>query len=137
MTTIKTGSWDSIHWESLRRGVELAEISSTKEMSCRLFRVQNQHEVRPVSHSSDQIILFLAGEGDYYVAGKPYRLTSGSWITVPAGAEHYVYVYNSPEPCLFAEFCAPASPPPLGELPDLPVRISPRRYSSRSALKKR
>jgi len=111
MSRIESGNWNESLWESLRPGIERVVFATGIEsMSCTIGRVENGHEVRPHSHPNDQVALVVQGECDYYVDGKPYRLTAGSWVTVPAGVEHYIHVYDSPVPCLQMDIFYPARP---------------------------
>ena len=132
MDGVKTGNWREFSWERLYRGVEQAILpTGTEAMSCMLHRIENGHEVRPRTHESEQLVLILAGECDYYVAGRSYRLTAGSWLTIPADAEHYIYVYDSTEPCVEVVVCAPACPPLSSELPDFVAAILTSEKASR------
>ena len=73
--------------------------------------VKNGNEVNPHSHpENEQVALLLEGECDYYVDGVPYRLTPGSWVTVPKGVEHYIHVYDSPVPCMQMDIFYPIRP---------------------------
>lgn len=111
MSKIESGNWNESLWEPLRSGIERVVLATGADsMSCTIGRVQNGHEVRPHSHPNEQIALVVEGECDYYVDGKPYRLTAGSWVTVPAGVEHYIHVYDSPVPCLQMDIFTPARP---------------------------
>lgn len=109
MYAVEFGSSEQVTWYPLRRGIEQATLfSESNAMSGVLNRIQNGHEVRPHSHPSEQIVLILAGECDYYVGGRSYRLTAGSWLTIPPNVEHYIYVYDSLTPCLQMSICVPA-----------------------------
>lgn len=111
MSKIESGNWNQSLWEPLRPGIERVVFGIGADLtSCSIAKVDNGHEVRPHSHPNEQVALVLEGECDYYVDGKPYRLTPGSWVTVPAGVEHYIHVYDSPVPCLQMDIFAPSRP---------------------------
>ena len=63
-------------------------------------------DLRPHSHADfDQLALILEGEADYYVDDVPHRMTAGSMLLVPAGAEHYIKPLT--EPCINLDVFAP------------------------------
>jgi mannose-6-phosphate isomerase-like protein (cupin superfamily) len=107
---IESGNWNEFPYQFMREGISRVVFGTgaAEHVCCTMGRVENGHEVKPHTHPHDQIALVIEGECDYYVDGKPYRLTPGSWVTVPGGVEHYIHVYDSPVPCMQMDiFCQP------------------------------
>jgi mannose-6-phosphate isomerase-like protein (cupin superfamily) len=111
MSKISYGNWNESKWQPLRAGIERVVFGMDADsMCCTIGRVENGNEVKPHTHPNEQIALVLEGECDYYVEGKAYRLTPGSWVTVPSNVEHYIHVYDSPVPCLQMDIFTPDRP---------------------------
>jgi mannose-6-phosphate isomerase-like protein (cupin superfamily) len=107
---IESGNWNELPMQPLRPGIERVVFAQGAQdlVCCTIGRVENGHEVKPHTHPHDQIALVVEGVCDYIVDGVPYRLTPGSWVTVPGGVEHYIHVYDSPVPCMQMDiFCQP------------------------------
>ena len=102
MTKIDYGNLDNLPWQFVREGITRKVFGMGAEnINATINKVENGNEKNPHTHEeNEQIALILEGECDYYVNGIPYRMTKGSWITVPAGVEHYIHVYDSPVPVL-------------------------------------
>jgi mannose-6-phosphate isomerase-like protein (cupin superfamily) len=111
MSKIANGNWNETKWQPLRAGIERVVFAMEADtLCCTIGRVENGNEVKPHTHPNEQVALVLEGECDYYVAGVPYRLTAGSWVTVPPNVEHYIHVYDSPVPCLQIDIFTPDRP---------------------------
>ncbi|GAB6107805.1 cupin domain-containing protein [Fusibacter bizertensis] len=111
MSKIASGNWNQAPWQVLRPGVERVIFAMEADgVCCQIGRVENDNEIRPHSHENEQIALVLEGECDYYVDGTPYKLTPGSWVTVPANVEHYIHVHDSAVPCIQMDIFTPDRP---------------------------
>jgi len=111
MSKISYGNWNETKWQPLRAGIERVVFGMDADsMCCTVGRVENGNEVKPHTHPNEQIALVLEGECDYYVEGVAYRLTPGSWVTVPPNVEHYIHVYDSSVPCLQMDIFTPDRP---------------------------
>ncbi len=102
MARVETGNWNNLPWQELRKGITRVVFGmGADNINCTVNRVENGNEVNPHKHPvNEQIALVIEGACDYYVDGICYRLTPGSWVTVPADVEHYIHVYDSPVPCM-------------------------------------
>ena len=70
------------------------------------FIVQEPNCSFPVhSHEPEEIIIVLEGERDAIIDGKLYRIKAGDILTVPSGARHGTYTYESG--CKVIEIFAP------------------------------
>ncbi|WMJ76952.1 MULTISPECIES: cupin domain-containing protein [unclassified Sedimentibacter] len=111
MARIESGNWNKLPWQEVREGISRVVFGTgVDNISCTINKVDNGNEVRPHSHPNEQIALVVKGECDYYVDGKAYRLTPGSWVSVPANIEHYIHVYDSPVPCMQMDIFFPVRP---------------------------
>ncbi len=111
MAKIESGNWNELPWQEVRAGISRVVFGmGADNVSCTANRVDNGNEVRPHTHPNEQIALVVEGQCDYYVDGVCYRLTPGSWVTVPADVEHYIHVYDSPVPCLQLDIFYPVRP---------------------------
>lgn len=86
-------------WQPVREGIRRVVFAGGQAQGCTLAlaECQNGNAVRPHTHPHAQLAIVLRGQCDYYVDGKPYRMTPGSWVFVPANVEHYIHVYDSDE----------------------------------------
>lgn len=102
MAKVESGNWNQLPWQVVREGITRVVFGTGADnINCTINKVDNGNAVNPHTHEkNEQIALVLEGECDYYVNGVAYRLTPGSWVTVPAGIEHYIHVYDSPVPCM-------------------------------------
>lgn len=85
--------WDAVEWKPARRGVE-HKVIVTAQTTLQLVRFEPGHDIRPHAHDFEQIAYILSGTLDYYIANEkgemmPHRMTAGSTIAIPAGAQHY------------------------------------------------
>jgi quercetin dioxygenase-like cupin family protein len=112
MAKVESGNWNQLPWQVVREGITRVVFGTGADnINCTINRVDNGNEVNPHTHEkNEQIALVLEGECDYYVKGIAYRLTAGSWVTVPAGVEHYIHVYDSPVPCMQMDIFYPLRP---------------------------
>lgn len=112
MARIESGNWNNLPWQEVREGITRVVFGmGADNINCTINKVDNGNEVRPHSHpTNEQVALVLEGECDYYVDGVAYRLTPGSWVTVPEGVEHYIHVYDSPVPCMQMDIFYPTRP---------------------------
>ena len=111
MTTIASGNWNESPWQLVREGIDRVVFAMEADsVSCTVARVENGNAIKPHTHPNEQVALVLEGTCDYYVDGVPYRLTPGSWVTVPANVEHYIHVFDSPVPCLQMDVFTPNRP---------------------------
>ncbi|MDF2503399.1 MAG: cupin [Clostridiaceae bacterium] len=111
MTTVASGNWNELPWEEVREGITRVVFAMEADsVCCSINKVENGNEVKPHKHPNEQVALVLEGQCDYYVDGVPYRLTSGSWVTVPSNVEHYIHVYDSPVPCMNMDIFTPDRP---------------------------
>lgn len=55
----------------------------------------NGHPTHPHSHSFEQLAVILQGTCDFYCGGVKYRLSEGSYMSIPPHVEHYIHVYDS------------------------------------------
>ncbi len=112
MARIESGNWSNLPWQEVREGITRVVFGmGADNINCTINKVNNGNEVRPHTHpDNEQIALVIEGECDYYVDGTPYRLTPGSWVTVPAGVEHYIHVYDSSVPCMQMDIFYPLRP---------------------------
>jgi len=111
MSTIANGNWNESPWQKVREGITRVVFAMEADsVCCTIGLVENDNEIKPHSHPNEQIALVIEGECDYYVDGVPYRLTPGSWVTVPANVEHYIHVHDSPVPCKQMDIFTPDRP---------------------------
>ncbi len=83
----------------------LAHLYASKNMTVS-FIVQEPNCSFPVhSHEPEEIVIVLEGERDAIIDGKLYRIKAGDILTVPSGARHGTYTYESG--CKVIEIFAP------------------------------
>jgi len=94
------GNLNNLPWQPVSEGASRKIFGMGSEnINCQVAKIENGVKTPPHVHeNNDQIAVITAGECDYYVDGKPYHMAEGSWITVPAGVEHYIHVYDSSVP---------------------------------------
>lgn len=98
------GNWyeEDAKWQPVRAGIRRVVFAGAHTKGCTLAvsECANGNAVRPHTHPHAQLAIVVKGQCDYYVDGKPYRMTPGSWVWVPANVEHYIHVYDSDEPVI-------------------------------------
>lgn len=109
MSRIESGNWNELPFQELRKGIGRVMVGTgADDVSIQIARVENGNEKRPHTHEEyDQVAIILEGECDYYVDGIPYRLTPGSWVTVPKNVEHYIDVHDSSAPVINMDIFTP------------------------------
>lgn len=102
MTEIQYGNWNNMPWQYFAEGMTRKMIGTeAKYANIAINKIHNNSAKKPHSHENqEQIIMILQGECDVYLDGSPYRMSTGSWIAIPEGVEHYMDVYDSPEPVI-------------------------------------
>ncbi|MFI5958673.1 cupin domain-containing protein [Cryptosporangium sp. NPDC051539] len=98
-------NWADVPEDVIRPGVRRRVYSTDEVMLC-WHSLSVGMDLRPHSHAGfDQLALILEGEADYFIEGVPHRMTPGSMLLVPAGAEHYIQPLT--EPCINLDVFAP------------------------------
>ena len=111
MAGLQFGNWNDMTWVEKREGVkQIIFATAAENFSCGIGEYVVGHALHPHSHPNEQMSVCLRGSCDYYVDGKPYVMTVGSWITIPANVPHFIYVHNSDGPCLVMDISSPARP---------------------------
>ncbi len=111
MLDLDKGNWNSIEWAENRDGVKRAEFAmSVHNFSCGIGEYRIGHALYPHSHPNEQVSICIKGCCDYYIDGVPYSMKPGSWIAIPAGVPHFIYVHEGTEPCVVMDVSAPARP---------------------------
>ncbi len=89
-------SWDDIPIVDVRPGVK-RRVYSTDQVMFAWHSLDVGMQTNPHSHEDfDQLVYIDAGLCDYYVSGEPNRMGPGSFMLVPAGAEHYIVPIEGP-----------------------------------------
>lgn len=89
-------NWDDIPLEDVRPGVR-RRIYTTDEVMFAWHSLEVGMQTNPHSHEDfDQLVFIAEGLCDYFVSGEPYRMRPGSFMLVPAGAEHYIVPLEGP-----------------------------------------
>ncbi len=101
-------NWNECEWTDMREKVRVLTFHS-ENMTVTLTEVKPGHAVNPHKHPYEQIVVILQGEGDFYVDGKPCRVTPGCLLTVPENIEHYLIVTGD-ETALNLDIFYPARP---------------------------
>jgi quercetin dioxygenase-like cupin family protein len=82
-------TWDELPTETVRPGVSRCAFGTE---ACQLVMntCEPGMELRPHSHSFDQIALITAGRGRYHVGETAHEVGPGSVLLVPAGVTHFI-----------------------------------------------
>mgnify|MGYP001042134978 CR=1 FL=1 len=89
-------NWDDIPETTVRPGVH-RRLYSTDEVTVAWHRLEAGMTCNPHSHADfDQLVLITEGTCDYHVAGVAHRMSAGSLLLVPAGAEHHIEPVGGP-----------------------------------------
>jgi quercetin dioxygenase-like cupin family protein len=82
-------NWEEIPDEPVRPGVRRRGFGTSD-----VILVQNLCEpgmdVRPHSHTFDQIAMITRGRAIYHIGDEPNEVGPGSVMLIPAGVEHYI-----------------------------------------------
>ena len=95
---------ETLENENFRKVLYTAKHSQLVLMSLR----PNEEIGMEVHKDSDQFFRFEKGEGKVIIDGNEYRVSDGSAIVVPAGAEHNVINTSSTEPLKLYTIYSPA-----------------------------
>lgn len=81
--------WDELPTEAVRPGVSRCGFGTE---ACQLVMntCEPGMELRPHSHSFDQIALITSGHGRYHVGATAHEVGPGSVLLVPAGVTHFI-----------------------------------------------
>lgn len=89
-------SWDDIETVDVRPGVR-RKLYSTDQVMFAWHSLDVGMQINPHSHADfDQLVFIAEGVCDYHVGGVAHRMTAGSFMLVPAGAEHHVVPVEGP-----------------------------------------
>jgi 2-keto-3-deoxy-L-rhamnonate aldolase RhmA/quercetin dioxygenase-like cupin family protein len=85
----RAATWDELPAEAVRPGVSRCAFGTE---ACQLVMntCQPGMELRPHSHSFDQIALITSGHGRYHVGETAHDVGPGSVLLVPAGVTHFI-----------------------------------------------
>lgn len=87
----KMYNWNTLSREVVRKGVERVGFRGEQTMMVMNF-AQPGLEVRPHSHTFEQIVICVKGRMNYHVGGEIFEMSPGSMLRVPAGVMHYAEV---------------------------------------------
>ena len=85
----KLHKWNDLPREFVRRGIERSGIGG-ENVLCQFGWIEPGAELRPHSHSFEQVVMILEGDCIYHVGGVPHKCRRGSVIRVPPDTEHYI-----------------------------------------------
>ena len=76
------------------QATQLCEMinESYKHVTIQYAKLSPGHSLSPHKHEYEQVAMILQGKCDLYVNGVAYPMTSGSIMSIPPMAEHYVQV---------------------------------------------
>lgn len=83
--------FDCCEWQSMREKV-MMKCFQGKHVTIQYAKLSPGHSLSPHKHEYEQVAMILQGECDLYVNGVAYPMTSGSIMSIPPMAEHYVQV---------------------------------------------
>lgn len=111
MIKVENGNWNDMPWVELREGVKrVVFATSSSHASYEIGEYSAGHALRPHVHPNEQVSICLQGCCDYYVDGKPYEMSVGSWIVIPAGISHFIYAHTPGEKCVMMDVATPTRP---------------------------
>ena len=84
-------NWNTLPRETVRPGVERCAFRGENVISVMNW-IEPGNEVRPHSHTFEQLVLILQGHARYHVGDEVFDCTPGSMLRVPAGQVHYIEV---------------------------------------------
>jgi quercetin dioxygenase-like cupin family protein len=90
-TKTKMYNWNTLPREVVRKGVERVGFRGEQVMMVMNF-AEPGLEVRPHSHTFEQIAICVQGRMNYHVGDEVFAMTPGSMLRVPAGVLHYAEV---------------------------------------------
>ena len=82
-------TWDELPSEQVRDGVSRRGFG-TEACILVMNTCEPGMELRPHSHTFDQIALFTSGHGRYHVGETAHEVGPGSVLMIPAGVTHYI-----------------------------------------------
>jgi 4-hydroxy-2-oxoheptanedioate aldolase len=85
----RAAKWAELPTETVRPGVTRCAFG-TKACQLVMNTCEPGMELRPHSHSFDQIALITAGRGRYHVGDTAHEVGPGSVLLVPAGVTHFI-----------------------------------------------
>ena len=90
MTTTKTQmyNWNDLPRETVRKGVERVGFRG-ENVICVMNWAEPGMEIRPHSHTFEQLAICVQGRMNYHVGDEVFEMTPGSMLRVPAGVTHY------------------------------------------------
>jgi quercetin dioxygenase-like cupin family protein len=103
---VKAVRWEEIPDEEVRPGVRRRGFG-TSDVMLVMNECQPGMQVRPHSHTFDQIAMIVSGTAIYHVGDIHNEVGPGSIMHIPAGVEHYIEPTGS-EPVLNLDVFAPA-----------------------------
>ncbi len=84
-------NFEQIEWEIVREGVK-RKVYTGEGGTISLNELTPGHSPKPHSHSYEQIVYIMQGEGDFFIDGVKHHLTQGGLLVVPPNVEHYISV---------------------------------------------
>lgn len=123
----KVLDWTKCEFTQSRDKIRFVTYQGCQSMTTTLGEVIPGHEIGPHSHKYEQLVFIMQGTCDFYVDGKPYRMTPGCVMAIPPNVEHYICAVGD-EPVLNMDVFCPKRP----DHPDAESdRIGAKIYSKR------
>lgn len=92
----KMYNWNTLPRETVRKGVERVGFRGESTLLVMNF-VQPRLDVRPHSHTFEQIVVCVRGRMNYHVGDEVFEMEAGSMLRVPAGVIHFAEVVGDGE----------------------------------------
>ena len=84
-------NWNTLKREMVRKGVERVGFRGENVTLVMNFAAPGL-EVRPHSHTFEQIAICVSGRMNYHIGDQVFEMTPGSMLRVPPNTEHYAEV---------------------------------------------
>ena len=89
-------NWEDIPQTQLRPGVR-RRVYATDQVMLAHHELDLGMDLNPHRHDDfDQLVYIASGRCNYFIDGVAHDLGAGSFLLVPAGAEHYVEPTEAP-----------------------------------------
>lgn len=90
----KMYNWNTLPREEVRKGVSRVGFAGDN-VTLVMNYAEPGLEVRPHSHTFEQIAICVSGRMNYHVGDDVFEMTAGSMLRVPANTMHYAEVIGN------------------------------------------
>ncbi|MCK9512747.1 MAG: cupin domain-containing protein [Pigmentiphaga sp.] len=86
---IRMANWNELEREVVRKGIERVGFRG-EEVIMVMNWIEPNIQVRPHSHTFEQVVICIQGRFNYHVGDEVFDMTPGCMLRVPPHVMHYV-----------------------------------------------